>query len=130
MVFTMLTRSAVAKLLRRSIATVRRLEGQELFPRRDRSGVLRFDEGEVAAVVRRLRAGDVTAARGDWLDVRRRRPQAWSLIGARKGSSAGVEHSEEIARLREENARLRAELADVMTASGELLEEIEALCND
>jgi hypothetical protein len=103
MLFAMLTRSAVAKLLRRSIATVRRLEGQELFPRRDRNGVLRFDEGEVAAVARRLRAGDVTAARDDWL-IERRLPQAWSLTGARKGSSAEVEHSEDIAKLRRENA--------------------------
>ena len=129
MLFAMLTRSAVAKVLRRSIATVGRLEGQELFPRRDRNGVFRFDEAEVAAVARRLRIGDVPAARGRWLDARRR-PSPWSRTDERKRSSTAAGLSEEIARLRDENARLKVELAEVTTASAELLEELESLCND
>ena len=124
----MLTRAAVAKVLGRSIATVRRLEGHELFPRRDWKGVFRFDESEVAAVARRLRAGDVVAARGDWLDERRR-GQPWSLTGAPQTSTITVEHSDEVARLREENVRLREELAEMTIASAELLEQIEALCD-
>jgi hypothetical protein len=63
----MLTRSAVAKRLKCSIATVRRLEGHDLFPRRDSNGVHRFDESEVAEVARRLVNGDAPAAKGSWL---------------------------------------------------------------
>lgn len=125
----MLTRSAVAKRLRRSIATVRRLEGQELFPRRDRNGILRFDESEVAAVTRRLKTGEVPAARGGWLH-NRRSPSPWPATEARRGSSAQVGHAEEIAKLRDENARLREELAELTTVSADLLEELESLCGD
>jgi hypothetical protein len=121
----MLTRSAVAKLLRRSIATVRRLEGRELFPRRDRNGVLRFDEDEVATVARRLRTGDLPAARGGWLDGRRR-PSPWSRADVRKRSSGVTESCEELSRLRDENARLKGELAELTAASAELLEELES----
>jgi hypothetical protein len=51
----MLTRAQVAKRLGKSIATVRRLEGEQLHPRRDEAGTHRFDAGEVerlAATVR------------------------------------------------------------------------------
>jgi len=48
----MLTRSGVAKRLGKSIATVRRMEGVELFPRRDERGVCRFDPDEVERVAR------------------------------------------------------------------------------
>ena len=48
----MLTRSQVAKRLRRSIATVRRMEGHELHPQKDERGVHRFDAEEVAEVAR------------------------------------------------------------------------------
>jgi hypothetical protein len=125
----MLTRSAVAKRLLRSVATVRRLEGQELFPQRDRNGVLRFDESEVAAVARRLRAGEVPAARGDWLQDRRH-PSPWSSRKARAKPSHEVERVEELTRLRNENARLKDELAELTTASAELLEEVESLYGD
>ncbi len=46
----MMTRSQVAKRLGKSIATVRRMEGVELFPTRDGRGVFRFDPAEVEAV--------------------------------------------------------------------------------
>jgi|GEM_PF-6213731 len=51
-----MTRSQVARTLKRSIATVRRMEGNELHPWRDSKGVHRFDAGEVADVARQLRA--------------------------------------------------------------------------
>jgi hypothetical protein len=124
----MLSRSAVAKLLGRSIATVRRLEGRELFPQRDRKGVLRFDEDEIAAVARRLRTGDVPAARGDW-PSEQRHARPWSPTRASKASPARLEHGEELAKLRDENARLRAELAEAAKASAELLEQTEELCD-
>jgi len=43
----MLTRSQVARRLGKSLATVRRLEGSSLHPRRDDNGVHWFDESEV-----------------------------------------------------------------------------------
>ena len=88
--------------------------------------MLLFDESEVAALARRLRTGDVPAARGDWLSARSR-PQPWSLKGDCNASNAGIEHSDEMAGLRDENARLRKELAEVTTASAELLEQIQTL---
>ena len=53
----MLTRSGVAKRLGKSIASVRRMEGVELFPTRDVRGVHRFDPGEVGRVARDARHG-------------------------------------------------------------------------
>jgi hypothetical protein len=54
----MLTRGQVAKRLGKSIATVRRMEGRALHPKRDQKGVLRFDPAEVERVVRQpLRPG-------------------------------------------------------------------------
>jgi hypothetical protein len=53
----MLTRSQVAKRLGKSIATVRRLEGVHLFPRKDRRGVHWFEEYEVEALARSIRSG-------------------------------------------------------------------------
>ena len=43
----MLTRASVAKRLKRSIATVRRMEGRELHPWTDDRGIHRFDSHEV-----------------------------------------------------------------------------------
>ena len=63
-----LTRSGVAKRLGKSIATVRRLEGRELFPIVDTQGVHRFPNDQVQRLLLRLHAGDsISGARGDWL---------------------------------------------------------------
>jgi hypothetical protein len=69
----MLTRSQVAKRLGKSIATVRRMEGTVLHPRRDAGGVLRFDPVEVDRVAghsrragRRPSLGEI--ARSEWFD--------------------------------------------------------------
>jgi hypothetical protein len=61
----MLTRGQVAKRLGKSVATVRRLEGRELHPRRDTKGVLRFDPEEVEAVAEGSVGG---STRSDWLE--------------------------------------------------------------
>jgi hypothetical protein len=56
----MLTRSGVAKRLGKSIATVRRMEGIELFPTRDERGIHRFDPEEVERVARGERSPNRT----------------------------------------------------------------------
>jgi hypothetical protein len=53
----MLTRAQVARRLGKSIATVRRLEGDQLHPRRDDAGVYRFDSAEVDRLAAHLRVG-------------------------------------------------------------------------
>lgn len=108
-----LTRSAVAKRLERSRATVRRLEGVELFPRVDASGVHRFNLNEVDAVARRLRAGEATAARGKWLYGQEEPP--------RKRRAERAANSPLEANLLRENATLRAKLVEFQ----EFLDEIE-----
>jgi hypothetical protein len=56
----MLTRSQVARRLGKSVATVRRIEGVLLAPMRDRRGIYRFEEDEVADLVRDIDRGDVS----------------------------------------------------------------------
>lgn len=64
----MLTRAGVAKQLRKSIATVRRLEGIVLFPIVDECGTHRFVEHDVAALADDFAAGKhVRAKQGAWL---------------------------------------------------------------
>ncbi len=48
-----MTRSEVARFFNVSIATIRRLENKELFPKKDTRGVRRFDRSEVAEYARR-----------------------------------------------------------------------------
>lgn len=55
----MMTRGQVARRLGKSVATVRRLEGSLLHPRRDASGVLRFNPTEVDRVARGMRQGNL-----------------------------------------------------------------------
>jgi hypothetical protein len=64
----MLTRAGVAKRPRKSIATVRRLEGRVLFPIVDERGIHRFVEVEVVALAAHIEAGCYSRARqGAWL---------------------------------------------------------------
>jgi hypothetical protein len=53
--FGMMTRGQVAKRIGKSIATVRRLEGSQLHPKKDANGYMRFDPNEVERVARALR---------------------------------------------------------------------------
>jgi septal ring factor EnvC (AmiA/AmiB activator) len=65
----MMTRGQVAKRLGKSVATVRRMEGRELHPSRDRNGVFQFDPAEVERVAQGR--GDHTGAharRSSWLN--------------------------------------------------------------
>ncbi len=68
----MLTRSAVAKRLGKSIATVRRMEGIELHPTRDERGVNPFDPAEVEQVAQTQRWGGARPHRIAGLDEYRR----------------------------------------------------------
>ena len=54
-----MTRKQVALRLGKSVATVRRIEGVLLYPRRDARGVHRFDVSEVDALARRVKQGRV-----------------------------------------------------------------------
>jgi hypothetical protein len=92
---------------------VRRLEGVELFPAVDAGGVHRFDGDEVAAVGRRLRAGEATAARGSWLYGHR---EPHRNRRAERAVNSPLE-----AELLRENAMLRAKLVEFE----EFLDEIE-----
>ena len=103
----------MAKRLKKSRATVRRLEGVELFPSVDACGVHRFNSNEVDAIARRLRAGEATAARGNWLYGQR------ELHRKRRAEPAVNSPLE--AKLLRENAALRAQVAKFE----EFLDEIE-----
>lgn len=120
----MLRRGQVAKRLKRSVSTVRRLEGRELFPIRDRRGVHLFYEDEVVEVMRRLAEGHVSAARGAWLSGARshtwREEQLRRNVVTREGTaSAGGE----LERLRRENGELRIRLRLLASGVGAVLED-------
>lgn len=55
-----MTRQQVAKRLGRSVATVRRLEGNRLHARQDARGVHYFDPDEVEALARDIDQGEIT----------------------------------------------------------------------
>jgi hypothetical protein len=125
----MLRRSQVARRLRRSISSVRRLERHELFPVLDARGVHWFDECEVDALARRLARGEITAAQGAWLSggeqPRRRAPAAETRDEARSDrgrsdSSARLEH--ELEALKKENAELRERVRAFILGVETLLE--------
>lgn len=64
----MLTRGQVAKRLGKSIATVRRMEGNVLHPVRDRNGIFQFDPVEVERVAQVRRDPSVQGERRSaWL---------------------------------------------------------------
>lgn len=122
----MLTRSAVAKRIQRSVATVRRLEGNELFPQLDERGVHRFEEAEVEEVRQQLQLGTVHAARGRWLNGSRAPRDRGQSKESGLLASIGLEPSE-VEHLRGENRRLTAELAEAHEQLGELCLELEQL---
>jgi hypothetical protein len=115
-----LTRAGVAKRLQRSIATVRRLEGRELFPWRDARGVHRFNEGEVNALARALELESVPAARGTWLRCRRSERSRF-----KPNLDAQSPVSTQLQGLRTENAALRAEADELRRQLSELLALLE-----
>jgi len=121
--FGVLTRSGVAKCLRRSLATVRRLEGVELFPHRDLRGVHWFDEAEVRDVQRRIARGAVDAARGSWLDRPRRLSRSQVPAAAPRAdlTQVVVELERENTDLRKTVHELEEKLADVCEALDDLV---------
>jgi hypothetical protein len=99
---------------------VRRLEGVELFPRRDLRGVHWFDEAEVRDVKRRIARGAVDAARGAWLD---RSQQRWSRGQQQaRPAAAGANAMTTIVELERDNAALRL-------YARELEEKLSMLCD-
>lgn len=111
----MLSRSQVAKRLRRSVSTVRRLERHELFPVCDARGIYWFDEREVEAVRKRIERGQATSARGAWLSrpVRYRKGLVAREVISRDRNGVARENASEeveVKRLRRENKSLRARL--------------------
>src|SRR5687767_5498602 len=84
-----LTRRQVAAKLRKSVATVRRLEGHVLHPRRDSRGVYRFNSDEVERVCIDSHCAS-RWSRSAWL---RRRAGA-GKAPPRRRTSAEVDHAE------------------------------------
>ncbi len=105
-----LTRTQVARRLGKSVATVRRLEGRVLFPRRDWRGIHRFDEWEVEGLQRnpeRLKQH----ARSTWFQ--RERPSK----GARRSENRRASHIS--------SAGEHAALADVLELLLERFAEVD-----
>lgn len=67
-----LKRGEVARRLRKSVATVRRLEGHILFPSRDQRGIYRFDEWEVERLIKNPERAR-RWARSQWFERRANR---------------------------------------------------------
>lgn len=120
----MLTRSAVAKRLMCSLATVRRLEGHELFPQRDAHGVHRFDEAQVDRVLRTLPPGRRSVAHGRWLASGRR-----DALPSRAGKAAARAEppsaQTDLQRLRRENRRLSHELNELKQLLSQFLVHLD-----
>jgi hypothetical protein len=119
----------VARRLRRSISSVRRLERHELFPVRDARGVHWFDEGEVDELARRLARGEVTAAQGAWLsggEQPRRRALATEArdqaAGGRGPAGSSQRLEQELQGLKKENAVLRERVQALILGVETLLE--------
>lgn len=110
-----MTRGAVAKVLGKSIATVRRLEGVELFPRRDARGIYGFDPSEVVALAERFERSEVTSARGAWLDRDRARVHTFGRSSGNRCHESRTRSGEREA-LRKENAELRRALHRLCSA--------------
>jgi hypothetical protein len=114
----MLTRAQVAARLGKSIATIRRMEGTDLHPRKDANGVHRFSPVEVAAVAR----GPRTHA---WpLGVRIARPNAADDGPVDESIS---EREMRVQALERDLARARTDLARMHHLSEENAELREAI---
>jgi hypothetical protein len=111
----MLTRAQVAARLGKSIATVRRMEGTALHPRKDANGVHRFCPMEVTAVARAPRT------RG-W-------PAGASLARANDGNDEAVDElaTERVRALERDLAQVRADLGRMHRLSEENAKLREAL---
>lgn len=98
----MLTRSQVAQRIGRSIATVRRMEGRSLHPRRSRRGTWIFDSDEVEAVAEEV-ARSGRALDCDTLDlIEDSVLRSRAALGARASEMRRLRHAlNEVARMKE-----------------------------
>ena len=123
----MLTRAAVAKRLGRSIATVRRLEGNELHPWTDERGVHRFDAAEVDELARRAQESGLTpfgiVAGGEGAEAAL--ADAADQIGTLKEQLAAMEKAKESAASR--SRLLVDEARQLRETAIEALELVEAM---
>lgn len=110
----MLTRSQVAKRLGKSIATVRRMEGSDLHPKRDERGVFQFDFDEVEAIARAERGGSARVKNAELAGWRRGSARRQGLSENASDQSVPVEEvvrlrclRGQIERLQEKNDELR-----------------------
>lgn len=133
-----MTRKQVADRLGRSLATVRRLEGVLLHPRRDARGVHHFERDEVEALARDLDAGRVSAGTVDESPEQREDdgpcPECSALrdeVDALGGEldAARRNHRREVDALRVESeriqSRLRAELSALEREVAEFVTTVE-----
>ena len=118
----MMTRSAVAKRIGKSVATVRRAEGVLLHPTTDHRGVHHFNSEEVAVLVRRIERepGFLSRVLGGPSSLRQRHQEPF--LARRSVSDVHrLQHRAELNKGRAENARLRERLVEAV----ELLEDRE-----
>jgi hypothetical protein len=132
-----MTRKQVADRLGRSLATVRRLEGSLLHPRRDSRGVHHFKRDEVEALAR-----DLAAERVPLTSTRRSSDDGWEserLDEAPCHTCVDLQeevdslndqldalrraHEQEVEELQQESERAKAQLRDEMS-------ELERIVND
>lgn len=88
----MLTRAQVAERLGKSIATVRRMEGTELHPRRDAAGIHRFSPAEVDAVARVPRKRFVMAPDAERHEATERECELERLLAESENTVHRLEH--------------------------------------
>jgi hypothetical protein len=113
----MLTRAQVAARLGKSIATVRRMEGIELHPRKGTDGVHRFNPVEVATVAR--------APRGSQWPISNRTPDTDD--DEQPGDEAFAERDDQIRALERKLAAAQVELRGARRLLAENAELREAL---
>jgi hypothetical protein len=111
----MMTRTDVARKLRKSVATVRRWEGVELHPTVDANGVHLFDEAEVEALAKRLYGGSSNSGSEP--------PRSYPMSPWLKGELRL--RAEEDAEEREHAARLALQEAELETFRRQREEEQE-----
>ena len=100
----MLTRAGAARVLGKTVSTVRRLEGEVLFPQVDARGVHWFDPRRVERVAERMRDFRLRCAQGEYLRSRECRKR-------RRAPQSKLQRDN--ARLRKENARLARRVAQL-----------------
>ncbi len=118
----MLTRSEVARRLGRSVTTVRRIEGELLFPEVDERGIYRFDEASVDALGEAVRRGDVQL----WREVSGS-PNDWRCWLTRATRPASPQRSSSVAPASRSYSSACSQCADFQRRAANLGTENKAL---